>query len=1250
MSEDSNQQLEVENSEKPFLDEIAERLFSGHAAVMVGAGFSRNAVPKDEALPEFPTWIELSDVFYEKLYEKDQKKEKKYLNPLKLALQVETNFGRPALNKMIFDRIPDLYYEPSRLHEKLLKLPWQDVFTTNYDTLLERASRKVLESRYSLIMNYDDLIYAERPRIIKLHGSLPSTKPFIITEEDYRQYPKKFAPFVNTVQQSLIENALCMIGFSGDDPNFLQWIGWIRDNIGESRASKMYFIGLDSINQIDRTIFDQRHIIYIDASKMTENEKPEAKIEAVLDYIASKERRDRGIYWSVKNDPLYLNLKEPIDKPFEIQKVVSHWKDTRIAYPGWCITPARYRESLWTHTFGWTNFLAKGEALPGFVDLDFFYELNWRLEHCFYPLFDNIAQTMRDCLARYWPFDDQNLLLESVSTIKNPQINENQNYRRNQWCWIALSLLRYYRENGFSNDWNLFDKILKDHEAFLSLEQKANFAYERCLYFIFEVELDGLDKELEAWPENKSLAFWEAKRAGLLAERGRMEEAVNILDGSLANIRAKQNLKPVSSDFRLMSQEAYVMVLRKYVGDALKYSRITNREQKDMTSDFSNRWTELKQYSCDPWDELNIFEMKLKSEPQQHSNVSMQYGFDIGSLSKTVFLANGIDTRTLDGYSFFRFLEETAIPIVIPSMNFGKNAAIEALSRIAPYSAQWASCEVARIGDMTVADQLFSRYELARLDQPMIDEYVSSYISKVTRINNSITKPSRLYQTSIGYYAMQVIPEILSRLCCKSSREAHERILSFIEEVYQSKNKVLYRGIDHLVRRFINSATFEELDSYIPRFLELEIPQETNPLVEDQFINPLLLVFNSEYMGEGKSHNICVKKETIEELFQNATNQSEKTRTWSIISLLSLHRLGVLNEEQKSRFGKLVWTESLGEQVPECAGLRNFVFLGLTIPKGVDAPARFKQYLLQSPLPVIGNTHKGISITRGDSPIIADFLGSARLLDWTVSDARTLLEKLIKWWDSDKEYLKTKEPEEVSFGFASTRGEARDRLRNLSSIMTNVISPVLCRETTDEDKKQIRRLIDEAQSFDMPYLDMKLAFIRLFPEERTILINEISDALCSSSEDRITDALNAILGLSNYPDEETPLLSDEIEALLSEASNIVRWRYEPGLANAMYIMSLFLSKKPKYLRGKIESNIVAGLEEIEHETDPTILEANEIEKKLYTRKSAAHLSFLLFKLYQSSLNDFPKPVQHWRKICSSGNEFAEIRNTWESHI
>ena len=102
---------------------------------------------------------------------------------------------------------------PRHSTKPLLDLPWSDVFTTNYDTLLERARRSVISQRYDVVLKPDDLGHSNRPRIVKLHGSFPSDRPFIITDEDYRRYPHEFAPFVNAVRQALLENTLCLIGF-----------------------------------------------------------------------------------------------------------------------------------------------------------------------------------------------------------------------------------------------------------------------------------------------------------------------------------------------------------------------------------------------------------------------------------------------------------------------------------------------------------------------------------------------------------------------------------------------------------------------------------------------------------------------------------------------------------------------------------------------------------------------------------------------------------------------------------------------------------------------------------------------------------------------------------------------------------------------------------------------------------------------------------------------------------------------------
>ena len=109
----------------------------------------------------------------------------------------------------------------------------------------------------------DQLPLMSQPRIVKLHGSLPSTFPLVLTEEDYRTYPTKSAPFVNTVQQAMMETVFLLIGFSGDDPNFLHWSGWVRDNLG-SAAPKIYLAGWLDLSPHRRRMLEDRGVVPVD--------------------------------------------------------------------------------------------------------------------------------------------------------------------------------------------------------------------------------------------------------------------------------------------------------------------------------------------------------------------------------------------------------------------------------------------------------------------------------------------------------------------------------------------------------------------------------------------------------------------------------------------------------------------------------------------------------------------------------------------------------------------------------------------------------------------------------------------------------------------------------------------------------------------------------------------------------------------------------------------------------------------------
>ncbi len=113
--------------------------------------------------------------------------------------------GPVALERLVRDKVRDSEWQPGKLHRLLLRLPWSDVLTTNWDTLLERTVDPESSRVYANVLTTGDIARTRSPRIVKLHGSFPSLSPYIFTEEDFRAYPSTFAPFVNLAQQVLLK-------------------------------------------------------------------------------------------------------------------------------------------------------------------------------------------------------------------------------------------------------------------------------------------------------------------------------------------------------------------------------------------------------------------------------------------------------------------------------------------------------------------------------------------------------------------------------------------------------------------------------------------------------------------------------------------------------------------------------------------------------------------------------------------------------------------------------------------------------------------------------------------------------------------------------------------------------------------------------------------------------------------------------------------------------------------------------------
>ena len=708
---------------RPDLDTIADLLFSGHAAVMIGAGLSKNV--GSHSGPGFPDWSQLGDRFYEKVTGRPPGPNERYLHVPKLAHQVEAAFGRPVLNQMLQDEIPDARHEPSRLHVELLGLPWSDVFTTNYDTLLERAARSVTSEQYDLVDTSDDLRHSKRPRIVKLHGSLPSG-PFVITDEDYRQYPDHFAPFVNVVRQSLLENTLCLLGFSGDDVNFQRWIGWLHDNVGLQNLPKMYLVGLLNFVPAEERRLNSLNITPIDMSlcRGIDSDHYNA-LQLFLDYLQSRRADNRQSDWprSRKREPASSDANEP-------SKVVRRWEEQRVRYPGWVVLPEDRRLLLWQETIHWIHELPRREVLSGILDLEFAFELTWRLERCLCPLFDNHAAFVETTLDRYCPSAHCGTTLGSPApdeTHVSPRRVDRDTIRY-KCHHLQLAMMRYYREEGLSAKYDVTCGRIEAVLSSLSPEHAAQFHYERALSALFALNPEQAKIRLGEWRCDDALPFWTARKAGLLAETGQVAEATDLLRRALSGIRGM--LRRLKADYTLASQESFAMYLLHVVRQGSLLRAAGQSEIRAEREQFRERWHELKQYECDPWQELETFEHKLQRTPAAASDVTDTPTFDIGRSVRTHHLGRW-NSEALAAYNFLRFCEDAGLPFRVPGCTIATKSATFALARIRQSSPHWARVTLVRIGDRKAVDEIFDRRLLAGMSVESVDSLIEHYINSL---------------------------------------------------------------------------------------------------------------------------------------------------------------------------------------------------------------------------------------------------------------------------------------------------------------------------------------------------------------------------------------------------------------------------------------------------------------------------------------------------------------------------------------
>jgi SIR2-like domain len=916
----------------PALQQLARALWRNGsvrgASILVGAGLSKSARRPAGDSPEPPLWWELLEKMIERLYPHDPKAAPS--NPLRIAEEYRTYFGQAGLDDFIRTSFPDKSWTPGPLHTDLLDLPWTDVLTTNWDTLLERAAEN---TSYEVVRTEADLTYAKSPRIVKLHGTIGDAGPLIFAEEDYRTYPTKYAAFVNFARQVFIENELCLVGFSGDDPNFLQWAGWVRDHLGGS-ARRIYLVGNLRLERATRKYLEAHNIAPIDlaplVNDLTRKLQHAAATRIFIDELRKAKPPLRHEWKLTPSDqfPLiraggdaYQRVHGDHTLAAELlKKTIPLFKADRENYPGWLVCPVRHRQSL--HYAGDAHWLLRKpvlDLLEPKLRAEAVFEILWRRTTAFSPIDVQLAAALTELVDAKLPEVDADMRLE-----------------------FALALMRDARVSNDDGGLKRWGAIIEAEAGPGSLiRQEAE--YQWCLRARDRMDLVAFATRLANITSEDPI--WKLRRAALHTEIGEYAKATKLIRDAAADLERRHRLDRNSLSTK--SQLAWAS----WVSRA--------------TAVGSTKWDDLPrprdftEFNIDPLGEIEYIETRAGEieKKRRDDAAAVRPAFDAGHYrdgSSTIHIGPG-EPGLILLYEFDQLIEQVGLPLRINHANVCAGAAIAAVEVANQPNVEWHVWLLRALhGHMDRPfERHFSRVAIARMPATTSSALISIVESAVTFWTRRFKDTRSLdfrddFNHAVDELRLSLVA--LSRLTVWMSPDQAASTLRRATEMAndpQFSHFWLIEALGELAKYAAEAVPTAQQGSLALSILEFPLPSEKGanfpswPRIVTEIWNAQPVRDPTDTRWDHRIHQLI-----------SAAKKGQADRGHATLRLAYLAMRNALKPDEATALGKALWSDTDAQEnaLPQSTGLTPSVFLRLPADDGVDVQARLRARLFDADL------------------------------------------------------------------------------------------------------------------------------------------------------------------------------------------------------------------------------------------------------------------------------------------------------------
>jgi len=1236
---------------------------------MVGAGFSRQAESLGIPNARLPLWSELRRSLAATLNLPSDNA----APVLEVAQQFQERFGRPALDNAISDLIPDAAFGPGEAHRRLLALPWADVFTTNYDTLLERAAVNIIERRYETILVAGDLPQRASPRIVKLHGSLPSHRPFVISSDDYHRYPEDQAPFVNLVRQAAMETVLVLLGFSGRDPNFEEWMDWVRKKLGK-QALPIYLCGVLELAPAEVAALAERNIVALNLGELfTKQDYPQrderhAAATGWFLKVMADGKPARAGEWAPTSKAVLKALKPPgpppghftpfsesvpasddLMTPEKIRSVINVWKEQRLQYPGWIVVPNPPRWRIWNYTERWRQPLFDVlDSLPLPDQFRLLCELCWRIELCLASVWTNEMERIAKVLERCNPFPGVLDLPNAESHL--PGVTDTD--FAEGWIDLVLTILRVAREDLEVEIHRRWSARL---EALLPVwpQLGAKLFAEQVYWAQAQLDLDEIDKKLVRWETNDRSLPGRARMVAVKAELGRSDEAYTQATVVLQELRSK--LGALHYPLVLLSLESWLIDLIEMVKEKPWWRPPEIRE----------RLAELRRAECDPDEIVNELKSDLKDFELPLHDRSEGPDFDLGYSEDDEKPVRRELDDILPAFRVLRLVEVAPCAWHTPHFAYlSREAAAAAiwLQTISPFRAL---SVIVRTHDEKALSHFMDRASVAMLPLDQVDRMwtilhrLSTQV--LMRIPDSFRTASSDTNCQMGAMTLQLLSRLAFRLQPPQLAQLVDLVSRWLHSPRAPRVWVFDKAMSVLIERVIFVIPADQLPAVAIRFLasgvfedkgDGEISRGRWPEIAD-------LLFKRE---DWPSTTPALPAGLMDRLLHHARSDDSEGRHRAVYRILFLSEQKWLSESERAASAVAIWSRlDAGNGRPFHVRLTP---AGQALLPGAEEHgqvAKFRQQLESGDFPSI-LMPDGKSMQTTILREIADWVNDVRrhfgifyrpaprfILE--PESARRLLAGTIRWWETNVATL-----HEIATGKRGrpviTADSAHAVAHRFTSMIGECVLPVL-----KEDSSSHAIAIAWLSSVEKAGFSRHLALTGLLaigkadPESTA---TSMSRLLLAQSRREINDG--SWLVASWYRAQKRGIISAAPpQWLLDVLANRVSWRAEPSLDLSCSWLANLVREHGEQVSPGARALLLQSLEVLLATTD---FEQwwRQSSGKVSARKEAHRLMTLRTKvtgvasaLHRAAVQrgETPDPVlEKWRTLALE-NRLPEIRRAWD---